>query len=130
MSASNAREVLVDALGDLHLGGEEVEATGDAEPSPLRMKVRSSSRLSHPKRLDRRRAQARSSPEDLWSGNGHDVLEAGEGTKALRREQPGTEKDVLVGKSQQGPAVLVRHDPLECRLGTRCAVDQGQAHEQ
>ena len=74
-SALKPLEVRLDPVGDLDLGGDEVRPPA-TEPSPLRTKVRSSSRLSQPKRLDRRRAQARSSPEDLWPGNGHDVLQA------------------------------------------------------
>ena len=42
----------------------------EAEALPATTKVRSSRRLSAPKRLARRRAQARSSPDALWPGRG------------------------------------------------------------
>ena len=101
-----------------------------SQPSPDTTKVRSSMRPSAPKRLARRRPQARSSPVAFWAGAGHHVGQAGEGLEPVGAEQAGAHQDVLVGEGQQGPAVLVAHHGPEDGVGPGGAVDGGQPDQE
>ena len=66
-----------------------------------------------PKRLARRRPQARSSPVALWSGRGTMSSRLLEGLEAAGVDEAGADEHVLVGEGQHGPAELVGHQRLE-----------------
>ena len=92
--------------------------------------MRSSRPFSLPNRFASRRAHARSSPRRAVVLARDDVLEAGEGAVAVRRQQAQPEQHVLVGEGQQRAAELVREHALEGLVGLGVAVDERHAHQQ